>query len=121
MCQGFTQYSGFLHHFVLYKLATCSIKVKLGLIFPDALNINTYNCSLVFKMIELRSRPLIRKLHRCPFSSWLIRVASSSGVLLITHTTPQGLSQDLETGCPKLAIVKFLGGLVFKGNYNILR
>ena len=33
----------------------------------------------------------------------------------------QGLSQDLETGCPKLAIVKFLGVQVFKGNHNILR
>ena len=33
----------------------------------------------------------------------------------------QGLSQDLETGCPKLAIVKFLGVQIFKGDHNILR
>ena len=31
----------------------------------------------------------------------------------------QGLSQDLETGCPKLAIVKFLGFQIFKGDHNI--
>ena len=33
----------------------------------------------------------------------------------------QGLSQDLETGCPKLAIVKYLGGQIFKGVHNIPR
>ena len=35
--------------------------------------------------------------------------------------TGQGLSQDLGTGCPKLAIVKFLGVQMFKGDHNILR
>ena len=30
-------------------------------------------------------------------------------------TVMQGLSQDLETGCPELAIVKFLGIQIFKG------
>ena len=30
----------------------------------------------------------------------------------------QGLSQDLETGCPKLAVVKFLGVQIFKGDRN---
>ena len=30
-------------------------------------------------------------------------------------------SQDLETGCPILAIVKFLRKNIFKGNQNILR
>ena len=34
---------------------------------------------------------------------------------------PLGLSQDSETGCSKLAIVKFLGVQIFKGNNNILR
>ena len=29
-----------------------------------------------------------------------------------------GLSQDLETGCPKLAIVKFLGLQIFEGDHN---
>ena len=33
----------------------------------------------------------------------------------------QGLSQDLETGCLKLAVVKFLGVQVIKGDHNILR
>ena len=32
----------------------------------------------------------------------------------------QGLSQDLETGCLKLAIVKYLGVQNFKGDHNIL-
>ena len=32
----------------------------------------------------------------------------------------QGLSQDLETGWLKLAIVKFLGIQIFKGDHNIL-
>ena len=33
----------------------------------------------------------------------------------------QGLSQDLETGCSKLAIVNFWGILCFKAGYNIHR
>ena len=32
-----------------------------------------------------------------------------------------GLSQDLETGCPKLAVANFFGILFFKGDHNILR
>ena len=32
----------------------------------------------------------------------------------------QGLNQDLETGCPKLTIVKYLGVLFHKGENNIL-
>ena len=32
----------------------------------------------------------------------------------------QCLSQDLETGCLKLAVVKFLGAQIFKGYHNIL-
>ena len=32
----------------------------------------------------------------------------------------QCLSQDLETGCLKLAVVKSLGVQTFKGDYNIL-
>ena len=35
--------------------------------------------------------------------------------------TLQGLCQDLETGCPKLAIVKFWGVYFFRGNLNIFR
>ena len=33
----------------------------------------------------------------------------------------QGLSQRLETGCQKFAIVKFLGFQILKGAHNILR
>ena len=34
----------------------------------------------------------------------------------------QGLSQDLETGCPELVIVKFWAGILyFKGDLNILK
>ena len=32
------------------------------------------------------------------------------------YSLSQGLSQDLENGCPKLAIVEFLGIQNFKGN-----
>ena len=32
----------------------------------------------------------------------------------------QGLSQDLETGCPKLSTVRFLGVLFIKGDHNKL-
>ena len=32
----------------------------------------------------------------------------------------QCLSQDLESGCLKLAVVKFLGVQIFKGDHNIL-
>ena len=35
-------------------------------------------------------------------------------------TAGQCLSQDLETGCLKLAFVKFLGVQIFKGDHNIL-
>ena len=33
----------------------------------------------------------------------------------------QGLSQDLETRCSKLTIVKFLGVHIFKGDHNSLK
>ena len=33
----------------------------------------------------------------------------------------QNLIQDLETGCPKLAIVKFWGVHIFMGDHNILK
>ena len=33
----------------------------------------------------------------------------------------QGLSQDLETGCPELVIVKYLGVQLIKGDHNIFR
>ena len=42
-------------------------------------------------------------------------------LILVSNICSQCLSQDLETWCPKLAIVKFLGVQVFKGSHNILR
>ena len=41
--------------------------------------------------------------------------------MLIAETVVQGLSQELETGYLKLAIVKFLGVQNLKGDHNILR
>ena len=39
----------------------------------------------------------------------------------LTISWYRGLSQNLETGYPKLAIVKYLGVLLFNGDYNLLR
>ena len=39
---------------------------------------------------------------------------------LKNHPSGQCLSQDLETGCLKLAVVKFLGVQIYKGDHNIL-
>ena len=41
-------------------------------------------------------------------------------VLILCSGNTQCLSQDLETGCLKLAVVKFLGVHIFKGDHNIL-
>ena len=38
----------------------------------------------------------------------------------LSNSGQQGLSQDLETGCPKLSVVKFWGVHVSKGNHSIL-
>ena len=45
----------------------------------------------------------------------------ASGPAVSYQVSGQGLSQVLETGCPKLAIVKFWGIHIFKGEHNILR
>ena len=37
------------------------------------------------------------------------------------HCHMQCLSQDLETGCLKLAVVKLLGVIIFKGDHNIIQ
>ena len=59
-------------------------------------------------------------------NKWLIlptrRVASLMWQLSkTTRVITQGLRQDFKIGCPKLAIVKFLGVQIFKGDHNILR
>ena len=41
------------------------------------------------------------------------------GLMLNPESPKQCLSQDLETGCLKLAVVKFLGVQNFKGDHNI--
>ena len=40
--------------------------------------------------------------------------------ILAENVYQQCLSQDLETVCLKLAVVKYLGVLIFKGDHNIL-
>ena len=56
---------------------------------------------------------------------WCSKTVSIKCTLGLTGTIGaqgvQGLSQDLEIGCPKLAIVKFWGIQIFKGDHNILR
>ena len=47
-------------------------------------------------------------------SPYLLVICASS---VAVH---QGLSQDLETGCQKLAIVKLMGVQIIKGDQNIL-
>ena len=37
-----------------------------------------------------------------------------------SHSRQQCLSQDLETGCLKLTVLKFWGVQIFKGDHNIL-
>ena len=37
----------------------------------------------------------------------------------LVYTYDKCLSQDLETGCLKLAVVKFWGVQIFKGDHNI--
>ena len=49
-----------------------------------------------------------------------IYVGVPSMSALNMHVGIQGLSQDLGTGCPKMAIVKILGVQIFKGDHNIL-
>ena len=47
---------------------------------------------------------------------------ATGGALQYCELLPnQGLSQDLGTGCPKLAILKFWGVQICKGDHNIPR
>ena len=54
-------------------------------------------------------------LSRRIFVKLLCVIIESTGT-----TVRQCLSQDFETGCLKLAVVKFLGVQIFKGDHNIL-
>ena len=55
-------------------------------------------------------------LYNGPYGNWSM-VTNHSFCLCLN----QCLRQDLETGCLKLAIVKFLGVQIFRGYHNILR
>ena len=55
------------------------------------------------------------------FTLPMLRLHSFQSIIIADRPINQGLSQDLETGCPKLAIVKILGVQIFKGDHNILR
>ena len=46
--------------------------------------------------------------------------AAAPAAKTISYDAAQCLSQDLETGCLKLAVVKFWGVHIFKGDHNIL-
>ena len=52
-----------------------------------------------------------------------VEVQSDFGIYvdLVSESLGQGLSQELETGCLKLAIVKLFGIQFCKGDHNILR
>ena len=50
----------------------------------------------------------------------LCRQVKKSCVYVGIKQQNQGLSQDLETGCIKLAVEKFLGVQIFKGDHNTL-
>ena len=55
---------------------------------------------------------------------WVKELAACESAQSITgdvHCHTQCLSQDLETGCLKLAVVKFLGLQIFKGDHNIIQ
>ena len=54
-------------------------------------------------------------------STWVNIPLQAFGMSGLCNAWVQCLSQDLETGCPKLAIVKSLGVQIFKGDHDILR
>ena len=61
--------------------------------------------------------PLIVMIGKPPlWGSWLGKDSFEESI----DYGQQGLSQDLETGCLKLAIVKCLGVQIFKGDHNIV-
>ena len=80
-------------------------------------------------MIIIQARPslgspgmyfscLVFLLNSSAFPSEPFFRLSSFGIIHLADT--QCLSQDLETGCLKLAVIKYLGIQIFKGDHNIL-
>ena len=53
-------------------------------------------------------------------SALLLGLSQSKATIPLSSIPGQGLCQDLETVCSKLAIVKCLGIQIFKGDHNIL-
>ena len=52
-------------------------------------------------------------------SSWSTGQQAPTGTTTSLATNLEGLSQDLETGCPRLATIKYVGYLFFKEGANI--
>ena len=56
----------------------------------------------------------------CCYIGIMESMSLGAGIIVYYISLSQGLSQDLETGCPKLAVVKSFGVQMFKGDHNIL-
>ena len=63
---------------------------------------------------------LLAKLFHQNYQAVLAAVSINGLILQQLCVCMQGFSQDLETGCLKLAVVKFLGVQIIKGDHNIL-
>ena len=66
--------------------------------------------------------PVAPNYHLTILGFLTIRPARSYSIKSVNsrNAPNQCLSQDLKTGCLKLAVVKFLGVHIFKGDHNIL-
>ena len=62
MCQGFSNFSGFLHHFISAKLATSSIRAKVGCI-KNLTSIYTYIVAVLGKELAIK-RDIYENLNR---------------------------------------------------------
>ena len=81
---------------------------------------------LVYYLKNVQNWEFFFKVFACPERIFLGNCQSKrqTGRVLAKNllcVQPQGLSQNLETGCPKLAIVKFWGIQIFKRDHNMLR
>ena len=59
MCQGFSNFSVFLHHFVLAKLATSSIRVKLRLAETFQVTLEMFSTEVETHKIDADNVPLV--------------------------------------------------------------
>ena len=88
---------GLLHHFVTAKLAPSSVRVN-GVV-------SDFLIGLLSHWGRANTTRLWQRNH---------------SIYKEPDAPVQCLSQDLETGCLNLAVVKFLGVQIFKGVHNIL-